>query len=156
MKKALIIFGIIFVVVAIIGVMIFVPLLKEKEKISAKSFKKNMEDKGYTLYDVTDQYEGYADKVYIAKKSDCRIEFYDATTLENAVVMFNTSKSQFEMQKGNNSAYSSVNGKNFSTYKLQTNGKYKYLSRVEDTLIYIDVDEEYKDTIKDIIKELGY
>ncbi len=46
--------------------------------------------------------------------------------------------------------------KNYSTYSLTTNGKYKYLSRIDNTLIYIDASDDYKDAIKDIIKELGY
>ena len=32
----------------------------------------------------------------------------------------------------------------------------KFLSRIDNTLVYIDIDESYKDTVKDLIKEIGY
>lgn len=163
MKKALMILGIIFLVIVIIGIIFFavtfISLNKEKGVISAKSFSRKMEDKGYEIYDITNQfaqYENYIEEAYVAKEDEYQIEFYELTDLENAIDMYGTNKLNFERQKGDNSAYVSKDGKNFSTYSLQANGKYKYLSRVENTIIYIDVDEEYKDTIKETIKELGY
>lgn len=72
------------------------------------------------------------------------------------VSMYNTNQQKFESQKSNRSTSSTASMKNYSTYSLTTNGKYKYLSRIDNTLIYIDASDDYKDAIKDIIKELGY
>ena len=58
--------------------------------------------------------------------------------------------------KTNASASATVSMNNYATYSLTTNGKYKYLSRIDNTLVYIDVDESYKDIVKDIMKEIGY
>jgi len=45
---------------------------------------------------------------------------------------------------------------NNSKYTLKTNGEYKVVSRIEDTVIYVDVDEKYEDDVKEILKEIGY
>jgi len=70
--------------------------------------------------------------------------------------MYNTNKSKYESEKANVSSSTTSNMKNYSTYSLNTNGTYKYLSRIDNTLVYVDVDEDYKDDVKEIMKEIGY
>ena len=89
-------------------------------------------------------------------KSVYQIEFYELSNEENAISMHNTNKTKFESQKSNASASATASMNNYSTYSLTTNGKYKYLSRINNTLVYVDVDENYKDIVKDIMKEIGY
>lgn len=160
MKKLLIVIGIIILVLMIvIGSAIFIWLNKEKTPILAEDFYSIMEKKGYTMTDATsqfDQYTNYIKKAYIAQNTDYQIEFYELSSEENAISMYNTNKSRFESQKSDSSSYATVSMKNYSTYALTTNGKYKYISRIDNTMIYLDVDEEYKDTIKKLIKEIGY
>lgn len=160
MKKGLKI-ALIILAVIVIGVVILIASLnKEKVAITPDSFKTTMEEKDYTVSDVTSvfsQYGGYVKKAYLAQKNtDYQIEFYELSNLDNAVDFFNTNRAKFESQKGNSSIYSNVSLKNYSTYSLTTNGKYKYVSRVDNTVIYIDVDEKYQDTVKSLIKEIGY
>ena len=45
---------------------------------------------------------------------------------------------------------------NNSKYTLKTKDEYKVVSRIEDTVIYADVDEKYEDEVKEILKEMGY
>lgn len=70
--------------------------------------------------------------------------------------MYNTNKTTFESQNSNVSASTTVGINNYSTYSLTTNKKYKYLSRIDNTLVYVDVDKSYKDIVQDIMKEIGY
>lgn len=160
MKKVLIVIGII--VVALIGIFValFSTLNKEKASMSADTFNNTMVTKGYVMTDTTSQFEQYGNymtKSYAAQKSGYQIEFYELSSVENAISMYNTNQQKFESQKSNDlSTSTTVNLKNYSTYSLTTNGKYKYLSRIDNTLIYVDVDETYKDTVKDIMKEIGY
>lgn len=159
MKKALIIIGIIVVVVVGIVLVVFNTLNKEKTPISADTFNTIMEGKGYVMTDTTIQFAQYGSlmtKSYAAQKNDYQIEFYELSTDENAISMYNTNKTKFESQKSNASASATASMNNYSTYSLTTNGKYKYLSRIDNTLVYIDVDESYKDIVKDIMKEIGY
>lgn len=34
--------------------------------------------------------------------------------------------------------------------------KYQVVSRIDNTVIYVDADEAYKDDVKDFLKQLGY
>lgn len=159
MKKALIIIGIIVVVLIGIVLIAFNALNKEKTPISASTFKTTMEGKGYVMTNSTSQfaqYPNYMLESYVAQKTGYQIEFYELTSEENAISMYNTNKAKFESQKTNASASATASMNNYATYSLTTNGKYKYLSRIDNTLVYIDVDESYKDIVKDIMKEIGY
>lgn len=159
MKKALIIIGIIVIVLVGIVLVVFNTLNKEKTPISANTFNTTMESKGYIMTDTTSQfaqYGNYMSKSYAAQKTGYQIEFYELSSEENAISMYNTNKTKFESQKSNASASATASMNNYATYSLTTNGKYKYLSRIDNTLVYIDVDESYKDVVKDIMKEIGY
>lgn len=159
MKKALIIIGIIVIVLVGIVLVVFNTLNKEKTPISANTFNTTMESKGYIMTDTTSQfaqYGNYMSKSYAAQKTGYQIEFYELSSEENAISMYNTNKTKFESQKSNDSASAIASMNNYATYSLTTNGKYKYLSRIDNTLVYIDVDESYKDVVKDIMKEIGY
>ena len=159
MKKALIIIGIIVIVLVGIVLVVFNTLNKEKTPISANTFNTTMESKGYIMTDTTSQfaqYGNYMSKSYAAQKTGYQIEFYELSSEENAISMYNTNKTKFESQKSNASASATASMNNYATHSLTTNGKYKYLSRIDNTLVYIDVDESYKDVVKDIMKEIGY
>jgi len=159
MKKTLLIIGIIIVALAAIGFVGFNMLNKEKTPITADTFNFTMQSKGYIMTDSTwqfAQYENYMTKSYIAQKAGYQIEFYELSSVENAIDMYNTNKLIFELQETDASVSTTASMKNYSKYSLSTNGKYKYLSRIDNTFIYVDVDESYKDTVKDLMKELGY
>jgi len=70
--------------------------------------------------------------------------------------MYNTNKTKFESQKTKGYTSSNVEISNYATYTLKVNGKYKYLSRVGNTFVYVDVDEAYEDTVKEIMDEINY
>ena len=160
MKKVLIIILIIIAVIVIgVGVLI-ASLNKEKVAITADTFKSTMEAKGYIVSDVTSQfaqYGNYITKAYVAQNgTDYQIEFYELSNLDNATNFYNANKTKFESQKGNASSSYNASMKNYSTYSVTTNGKYKFVSRVDNTVVYVDVDTTYQNDVKSIIKELGY
>ena len=159
MKKGLIIAVIVAIIVVVVFLVAFNTLNKEKTSISANVFNSTMKEKGYVMTDTTNQfaqYGSYMTKSYIAQKIGYQIEFYELSSEENAIDMYDTNKSKFESQKSNSSISSTASMKNYSTFSMTTNGKYKYLSRINNTLVYVDIDENYKDTVKDIMKEIGY
>ena len=49
-----------------------------------------------------------------------------------------------------------MNGQNYEKYTLVVDGKYKLLSRVENTVLYLNIDDVYKDEVKKIVDELKY
>lgn len=159
MKKLLITVTALIIVVAIAGV-IFVNLNKEKPSITASSFYTTMSQKGYSVEDATNQVEGdnVVKQIYVAVSEDYsyQIEFWEFLDDSYATSFYNENKAIFESSKGNVSAETSVGFKNYSKYTLSSNGKYMVVSRIDNTAIYVDVDDNCKDTVKAILNELGY
>lgn len=85
-----------------------------------------------------------------------QVEFYVLDDSANATAMFNTNKNIFENYKGNSSSEKSSSIGNSASYSLTSSGYYMYLCRIDNTLLYVKVQDIYKDTVKDLVKELGY
>ena len=131
----------------------------DKTALTSAGFTETMEGKEFRVADVSSDYADYdyIDSVTIAQSADgWQIEFYVLEDENYAQGMFNENKSFFESTKGNSSSESSVSVGNHSSYALTSGGVYMCVSRIDNTLIYTRVDSEYKNTVKDIVKELGY
>lgn len=158
-RKTIIIVIIIWIISAsIIGVVALTS--KSKTPISAIGFATTMSSKGYEIVDASKQFEQYeyVTNAYIARNnsSSYQIEFYELSDDTIAKNFFIQNKTNFEKQKENTLAETNVNGKNYSKYTLSTGNKYKVLSRIDNTVIYLDVDNSYKEEVKNILGELGY
>lgn len=131
-----------------------------KKAITVDEFQSIMSDEGYTVQNAKDQFSEYeyVKDVYIAidNSSSEQIEFYQLSDDDNAVSFFNNNKQIFEKSKSANSTETSVSIGNNSKYTLTTNGKYKIVSRIDNTVIYADVNEQYKNQVNNILKKLGY
>lgn len=160
MKKTVIIVTVIVLIFLAIFGIVFFNLNKEKISITASDFKNSMEQKGYIITDANSQFSqyDYVKQVYVASSADYsfQIEFYELSDENYAIDFYNNNTSRFERYTGNASSKTSVSWKNYSKYTLSSNGKYMVVSRINNTAIYIDVDDKYKDTVKDILNELGY
>ena len=160
MKKPVIITIIaVAIVVTIIGI-IFINLNKEKTSITASDFYTTMSQKEYIVQDSSSQFSeyNYIKQAYIAGSKDhsYQIEFYELENDSYATQFYNNNKSIFESSKVNNSVESSAELKNYSKYTLSSNGKYMVVSRIDNTVIYVNIDSNYKDTVNSLLKELGY
>ncbi len=130
-----------------------------KTEITTDQFKSKVESNGLLTTDVTTQYSEYEyvkEATVALKEGEYQIEFYVLDNEANATSMFNTNKTIFETYKGNASKETSSSVGNYSKYTLQSNDLYMYLCRVKNTLLYIKVDDKYKDDVKNIVKDLGY
>lgn len=158
-KGMFIILGIVLFVVVSIGV-VFALFNKSKEPLTAEQFKSTMEEKGYVLTDATAQFSeyDYVKKIFVAEaaKDDYQVEFYELEDESYAANFYANNKAIFESSKGNASGETSVSMKNHSKYTLSSNNKYQVVSRIDNTVIYLNVQDKYKDTVKDLLKELGY
>jgi hypothetical protein len=119
-----------------------------------------MQQKDYTVLDANSQFSDYdyIQQVYIAvdSNSNYQIEFYELSDDSHATIFYNNNKEIFEESKENTSAETSVDLKNYSKYTLSSNGEYMVVSRIDNTVIYVDVDQNYKENVKDVLNELGY
>lgn len=160
MNKGLKIFIIVVSLLLVSAVVIvFLVLGKGKESITASEFYDEMNDEGLMVIDVTDQYASYGiDEAYIAVESnqEYQIEFYELSSVSKAENMFETNKEYFEDRAGSKRVTSSYGFGNYDIYSLTSNGDFMYLCRIDNTLLYIDVDDSYKDEVKEIIDELDY
>lgn len=147
------------------GVLCFVVLFTltgcgNKTSITSDDFKNKMESNGYTVQDATNQMASYdyIKKVYIAISNDStyQIEFYELSDSDYATSFFNNNKSLFEKSKSSVATETSVNLGNHNKYTLTANDKFKVVSRIDNTVIYLDVDENYKSSVKDVLDDLGY
>lgn len=158
-------FILIFVAILVIaGIVVGVVIINKnlnKQPISAGDFKEIMEDKDFEIIDAKEnqltEYD-YVKKAYVALEEDYnyQIEFYKLDEEEDAIRFYKTNKEIFEDSKGSSSVETKVSMGNNSKYTLKTNDEYKVVSRIEDTVIYADVDEKYADEVKEILKEMGY
>lgn len=161
MKKSIKI-AIIAVAVAIVAIAICVVviLMKPKEALTAQDFNSLMEENGYSIVNVKEQFAeyDYISEAYLAidKNRNYQIEFYIIASPDIAAQFFESNKAIFESSKGNVSSQSDVSAGNYSKYTLSSEGQYKYICRIENTVIYADTDEGYKQEVKEITKKLGY
>ena len=128
-----------------------------QKAITGDEFTSKMEAAGYAVYDISDQYS--ADIIYqalIAQKDDYQIEFYDLITTDDAISAFDYNKSDFESLQGTSAKNTNVEFSNGGRYTLTIDGSYKLISRIDNTFIYLDVPEKYKDDVVKVLKELGY
>lgn len=160
----LVAFILIFVAILVIaGIIVGVVIITKnlnKEPITAHDFKDKMEYKDFEIIDAIDQFEDYdyIEKAYIALEEDYeyKIEFYKLDEEDDAIRFYNINKEVFDDSKGSSSAETSVSMGNNSKYTLKTKDEYKVVSRIENTVMYADVDEKYEDEVKEILKEMGY
>lgn len=123
-------------------------------------FKDIMKDNDYYIINSKEQFSEY-DYIldsYIAIDStkNFQIEFYKLSDIENAKAFFEFNKDIFDAERANTSLYTDVSLNNYDKYTLITDNSYKVLSRIDNTVIYIDVDKKYKKNINNILKKIGY
>lgn len=131
----------------------------DKKTIAFNNFKTKMEANGYIVSDVTTQSsDNYVEKAFLAldKDSKYQIEFYNLSNEDNAKQFFNSNKAIFEESKSSEAIETSESTENSAKYTLEVNGKYKVISRVDNTVIYIDANATYKSAIEAALKKIEY
>ena len=105
----------------------------------------------------TSQYPSKAiNNVIIARKDNYQIEFFVVENVDVAVSSYNLNKETFEKSKGNKTVETKKTMGNTSRYTLKANSKYKVISRIENTFIFINAPQEKSEEIDKILKELSY
>jgi len=133
----------------------------DKKVLTPDEFMDIMVAEGYNIYDISSQLTIYEDieTVYVATTGDelYQIEFYKLCDEEAADALFVGNQVMFEEYKSG-AAYTDydLSLANFAIYKLTVNGRYMVISRVENTMVYVDAPVEFKDDIDAALKALGY
>lgn len=131
-----------------------------KEVMTTEEFNKICEDNDLIITDAKDQFEDvtYLKEASIASSlSGWQIEFFTFENEEYAKDMYEKNKKDFEENKdGDVALEKSTNLKNYSTYILSTSDNYMYISRVDNTVIYLKVSDSNKKDVQKILKKLNY
>ena len=162
MKKSLVITLVIIgvVLVSIIGLVIMgaLSVSKARESLTAKEFENIMLSKDFKIIDAKDQFPNtpHLEEALIALNDNYQIEFYVLTNSEYADTMFINNQYNLEANKGDVSSYSTINFANGAKYTLSTNGKFSVITKIDNTLVYLNVDNEHKEDVKLILDEINY
>jgi len=151
-----------FVIGVIVMVILISSIAKPKESISAEEFKNFMEEKDYVVSDATEQFANYdfVKKVYIAQDldDDYQIEFYELEDESDAEDFYVTNSTNFDKYKENANVKvsSNVSGPNYHIYKLGTADSYKSVIIIDETGVFVDIDDDDAEEVKEVLKELKY
>lgn len=131
-----------------------------KTSMTTEQVKSLANGHSYNAVDVLSQYAEVAQikeaTVIQGGNGNWQVEFYVLDTTDSAIGMYNTNVTSFDVFDTGTKAKATVSGKNYATYSLTTTDKHRYLGRVDNTLLYVDVDVKYKDEVKAFVDELGY
>jgi len=150
--------------IKIFGLLVLVLLLTacgaNKEAIDEDDFISIMTDMKFKIVNVEEQFNQYKyfeeAIVAIQENNNYQIEFYELENDGYAKSFYETNKEIFEQSKTDTSIKTNVDLTDSSKYTLTTDKEYKVLSRIEDTVIYLNVSKTYKDEVNNILKKLGY
>ena len=96
--------------------------------------------------------------IYIAAnpKDNYQIEFYVLESVDTAKIFFSENKTRFSKEVGKNKIETKSKKGNSEKYTVTSLGQYRLVSRIENTVIYLDTRESNKKKVDEILKELGY
>ena len=149
----------VLLVLVIISCLFILTGCGKKKPTDVETFTKIAKDKGYDVVDVSKQYAQYEyvkSGTVVTSNNDWQIELYILEDEAGAKNMYNINKNIFEKEKHDSKTFSEVTMKNYATYTLKANKQYMYLSRVDNTLLYCNIESKYENKAKEFIKELGY
>lgn len=137
----------------------------DKKVITPEDFSQKATADDMQIGDATEQYAQYDHivNVTVAKHSDgWQVELLTSKDAETAIGMYESNKEDFEntgssaTEDQTGSAYSQISVGNSNVYSAERGGKFQYLCRVDNTLLYANIDMQYKDAAQDFIKKIGY
>ena len=150
MKKKIIILTL-FITIIILCIVSTIKLnTLEKEK---PSFKSIMEKENFLITDTTSTYnDPLVVKSYIFYNNYYQIEYIEFDNEENAKIAFNANIKSFETK--DNTIEDIDTHKTYTIYTYITDNTYVYLRYEKNTLIYINTDIKYKQSISKLLKKL--
>lgn len=132
-----------------------------KSPITTTDFISTMESQDFYIKDVINQYAEYeiftSAILAINSTNEYQIEFYTFVDDNMAKDSYNvTKKNQIEPYEEESSSNVSVNTDKYSKCAVTANGQYMFISRIDNTMLYVKAPDSYKDEIKKLIDKLGY
>ena len=152
MKKFLLIILIIISITLITG-------CTTKETLDQNQFKNIMTAKQFKITDMTSiaiQSNKGVEYCYYATTQDNRykIEYYAFNSEMSAQAFY--AQKHVELTSTGAQASTELNNGNFSKYVQNFKGKYSAISRISNTVVFVNVDSNYSQEVKELLKDIGY
>lgn len=115
---------------------------------------------GYIPTDVTSdaqqQFSKIVQSIHLTDNDGIEIEFSILEDINSTLNKYNIKQREVEKYKQDGFLYSTESTTNYESYALNTKEKYFYISRVDETYLYIKCDYEDKEEIVSFVEEIGY
>jgi len=127
-----------------------------KKGLSKKEINNKLFGLGFDIYDVTDKIEDKSVKTVLSAnyKGKYQIEYYAFDNEDSAEKAFKSNKN--ELIKSNGDKGKTKSGSNYDRYIQQLSDKYIVVTRVDNTLVYVFSNIDYKKDIKKVLKKINY
>lgn len=153
-RKILIIVTSILILIVLSGSYL---IIKQDKNLTNKEFIRQMEENDFQIYDAYAQFDNAMIKdASVAFKSNYQIEFLVIDNIDNARNVFLINKEKFLENKKENNEEISESNDTYSLYTLTTEDRYMYIKRVDNNLLYFNIDGSYKNEVEKIIKKLNF
>lgn len=157
MKKTL--SFILLIAISLTSLFFFSGCEKKKTALTADEFYSKMEKKNFVIKDSKSEYSTHNEIIrsYVAAPADLsyQIEFIELDSDSSAKNMFSSNQRIFQ-DTSSPKIESSVSKSNYTKYILEVDGKYKVISRIDKTIVYVNADIKYKDDVNTVLNDLGY
>ena len=139
--------------------LLFITGCTAKEKLEPSNFKKIMEKKGFIVTEQTGTAiaeGGNVDLSYKAETPDQRyvINFYEFDGEVSAQGFY--AKKQAELGSTGSQVYTELNLGNYSKYTMIYHERFAAISRVSNTVVYVDTEKNYQEEVKQLLLDIGY
>lgn len=139
--------------------LLFITGCTAKEKLEPSNFKKIMEKKGFIVTEQTGiaiAEGGNVDISYKAESPDQRyvINFYEFDGEVSAQGFY--AKKQAELGSTGSQVYTELNLGNYSKYTMIYHERFAAISRVSNTVVYVDTEKNYQEEVKQLLLDIGY
>lgn len=129
-----------------------------KDKITYSDFEKLFNEE-YSVMSVTDKVNSEdVISAYVALKNnnEYQIEFYLIENEIDTKVIYESNYNNVIKNKNDNSVIKEKEGYNYIKFTMYDLDNYYVISRVENTLIYVNASAQYKDEIEYLLKKIDY
>lgn len=155
-QKLLILIGsIILVLLSIIGIILI--LFNQNKVLTNDRFIKITEKQDLKIYDAKDQFgDDIIKSASVAYNSNYQIEFLIFDNIDNCKNAFQINKSSFITNKEKDDIEISESNDEYSLYSLTTKDRYMYIKRIDNKLLYFNVDGSYTKDLEKILEKLDF
>jgi len=127
-----------------------------REPMEASVFRSVMESAGYEIIDLVEQGDGtgVAIQDLVVQTTNYAFVFGEFIAESYAIRAFNSMRAEIEAGQGNTRSHRSVSMANHSLFEQTSAGVFGYVYRVDNTILYVIADSDYRDQVRELIDRI--